>query len=256
MSRPDVWMPLYIADYLADTRRLTLQQHGAYFILLMEYWRNGPLMDDDSELIAILQTDKKTWDRDLAPAMRRFFKPHQDGLLHQKRIDEELAKALQLSSKRRAAALQKGSKSSANAHANGQQMSSKSGAIAEQLDTHTYLRDRALQSQSQEESQQAARASPLHGLEHVTPAPGTGIPSVNGWDLNGVLDRVLEAANIDPTKWRGTSKPLITWLSDDIEPDTVVEAIKARVGRNGYTIPSSLAYFDNPVRELHGRKPR
>lgn len=103
MSKTAVWMPLYVADYLADTMRLNGAQHGAYLLLIMEYWRNGPPPDNDAELAAIARTDLKLWRKDVGPVVRRFFEVKEGSLRH-KRIDLEIAKAHENSNKRRAAA--------------------------------------------------------------------------------------------------------------------------------------------------------
>lgn len=70
MSKPDIWMPLYIADYLADTTRLTTEQHGAYLLLIMDYWRNGPLPDDDGALSQITRMQPAAWKKNRVMLVR------------------------------------------------------------------------------------------------------------------------------------------------------------------------------------------
>jgi uncharacterized protein YdaU (DUF1376 family) len=96
---PPPWMPLYISDYLGDTRRLKAAQHGAYLLLIMEYWQHGGLPDDDSQLAQIACMDTKEWKR-TRPLIERFFEP---GWRH-KRIDKELTHAAEVIQKRRDAA--------------------------------------------------------------------------------------------------------------------------------------------------------
>ena len=55
------WMPFYPADYLADTRRLTTEQHGAYLLLLMDSWSSGALPDDDAVLARVAGLDAERW---------------------------------------------------------------------------------------------------------------------------------------------------------------------------------------------------
>ncbi len=98
MSRTDTWMPLDIGDYVADTMHLTTLQHGAYLLLLMHYWKTGPLPDDDDQLAAISKMDPKAW-KGVRPVIRRFFTPD-NGILRQKRADKERQKNATISSER------------------------------------------------------------------------------------------------------------------------------------------------------------
>jgi uncharacterized protein YdaU (DUF1376 family) len=92
-AKADTWMPLYVADYQSDTSRLTLEQHGAYLLLIMDYWRNGPPPDDDDVLARILGVERRAWTR-LRPAIARFFTVT-DGEWRHGRIDRELEKAIE-----------------------------------------------------------------------------------------------------------------------------------------------------------------
>jgi uncharacterized protein YdaU (DUF1376 family) len=97
MAKTDIWMPLYIADYLADTMRLTTEQHGAYLLLIMDYWRNGSLPDDDETLSSITKLQLSTW-RKYRPVFTKLFMVG-NGEWRHKRIDQELLKATENSSK-------------------------------------------------------------------------------------------------------------------------------------------------------------
>lgn len=91
MSGPTAWMPFYIADYLGDTQRLTTEQHGAYLLLMLDYWRSGPPPDDDAVLQQITKLERSAWKKH-KPALARMFIVT-DGAWHHKRIDRELANA-------------------------------------------------------------------------------------------------------------------------------------------------------------------
>lgn len=92
MSKTDIWMPLYIADYLADTQHLTRDEHGGYLLLLMAYWRNGgPLQDDDKRLAAIAKATQREW-KSLRATLAEFF-TIADGLWVHKRADKEIKDA-------------------------------------------------------------------------------------------------------------------------------------------------------------------
>jgi uncharacterized protein YdaU (DUF1376 family) len=90
-KQSSAWFPFYVGDYLGDTQRLTTEQHGAYLLLILDYWRAGPPPDDDEVLRQITKLDAKAWRRQ-RPALARMFQVT-DGEWHHKRIDKELASA-------------------------------------------------------------------------------------------------------------------------------------------------------------------
>jgi uncharacterized protein YdaU (DUF1376 family) len=71
---------------------LARDEHGAYLLLLMAYWRNdGPLPDENKRLAAIAKASQKEW-KELRPTMAEFFTV-QDGLWTHKRVESELAQS-------------------------------------------------------------------------------------------------------------------------------------------------------------------
>jgi len=81
------WMPLYVGDYLRDTRDLNTLQHGAYLLLIMHYWQHDALPTDDARLAAITGLSVAQWRRIREPVQAKFA----EGWKH-KRIEAELAK--------------------------------------------------------------------------------------------------------------------------------------------------------------------
>ena len=93
-TRPENFMPLWIADYLADTMHLTARQHGQYLLLLMFSWKQDrPLPKVDASLRAIARASESEWEEDKHTVLA-FFTEGQDGY-RQKRLEEERAKAVQ-----------------------------------------------------------------------------------------------------------------------------------------------------------------
>lgn len=93
-AKPDIWMPLYLGAYIADTLRFTTEQHGAYLLIIMDYWRNGPPPDDNGVLAQITKLSVSRW-----KAHRPVIAPKfqiANGVWKHKRIEHELNRAREM----------------------------------------------------------------------------------------------------------------------------------------------------------------
>ena len=90
-KKVDIWMPLYIADYISATSRLTTEQHGAYLLLLMDYWKNGAPPDNDQVLAQITKLSPDAWSN--ARTMLEGFFEVSNKHWYQHRLEAEMIKA-------------------------------------------------------------------------------------------------------------------------------------------------------------------
>lgn len=81
------YMQLYIADYLADTMHLSTEEHGAYLLLMFNYWQTGrPIPKNRLSKIARLSNDR--WIA-VEPSLKEFF--NDNGIeWSQERIERDL----------------------------------------------------------------------------------------------------------------------------------------------------------------------
>jgi uncharacterized protein YdaU (DUF1376 family) len=85
-------MPLYVADYIADTLHLTTLEHGAYLLLLMAYWRRGePLPDDNKFLAKITNLHHHRWVK-VRKCLEVFFEVTNGVWIH-KRLEKEILRS-------------------------------------------------------------------------------------------------------------------------------------------------------------------
>lgn len=143
-KKSNIWMPLYVGDYLGDTIHLTTEQHGAYFLLIMACWmRGGTLPDDDAQLAAMAKMSPKAW-RSCSRRVRDFFTLG-NGVLTHKRVVAETEKARNLSEIRA-------------------EVGRRGGRPKKQTETNRFPEPKAKRKQNETPSPSPSRDKPIEGL--------------------------------------------------------------------------------------------
>ncbi|HAP6016354.1 TPA: DUF1376 domain-containing protein [Escherichia coli] len=94
------YMQLYIADYLADTMHLSAEEHGAYLLLMFNYWQTGKPIPKN-RLAKIARLTNERW-ADVEPSLQEFFCDNGEEWVHL-RIAEDLASVREKLTKKSAA---------------------------------------------------------------------------------------------------------------------------------------------------------
>jgi len=122
---------LYPQDYLSDTCHLTTEEHGAYLLLILNYWQTeSPLKDDNRRLAGICRMQTDRW-VEIRETIAEFFEVESD-LWRHKRIDAELFLVDQRSEQAR-----KAGKIGGQTKARNQSLTSKRLAPAKRPSTYT-----------------------------------------------------------------------------------------------------------------------
>jgi uncharacterized protein YdaU (DUF1376 family) len=244
----DQWMPLYVADYLGDTGRLSTEQHGAYLLIIMDYWVNGPPPDDDDVLASITRLEVKTWKRHRR-SIERLFRIEHDVWRH-KRVDAELERAGELVEQRRAAG-----KASAEARARkreGQREAQRKGnerstSVATSVATSVPTGEAT-------EGQRNGRPLPLPVTIEPIPIPIPDSEPARAGLPDG-FDQVVAAAGLRITARNREREAAVLsgWVGIGLGLEEIINEIRRVLAeKEGPT--STLGRFDRGLRDLAARR--
>ncbi|MDJ1520543.1 YdaU family protein [Stenotrophomonas maltophilia] len=89
-----IYFEMYPGDYLKDTTRLSLIEHGAYFKLMLAYYAEEQALPESLAELYIIAGAISAGDKAAVKKVaERYFPVGDDGLRHSKRCDEQIATA-------------------------------------------------------------------------------------------------------------------------------------------------------------------
>ncbi|MDC7223482.1 MAG: DUF1376 domain-containing protein [Spirochaetales bacterium] len=237
--KTDIWMPLYISDFLSDTFHLSAEETGAYMLIIMNYWKRGSIGGD---IERISRSARITPDMTQALLEEYFY--FADGEWKHTRIEKELKIAKDNKEKRaeRAKKAAEARWSKENAPGNAQSMGQ---AIPEDM------REECPSPSSSPTSTQVKK----HLTSHLQKgAERSGLDDViDYWNSKGNLPKALMACNL-PNPGQLAS------IVENYETDYVKEAID-RLSENWDELeyrfrPGSIKTFlENSVPRWHDFQP-
>lgn len=220
-----VRMDWYPQDYLSDakTQALSLEEHGAYMLLLWHEWLDGPLPGEPERLRRLLRASVEEWGR-IWPAVDGLFQRDGKGRLVSPRLERERKVALEIIQERREAGAKGGKAAAASRRPSStseqepQQTLGFAGASAPVLlkpATAAAAAPKAADAALSSYRAQQATGSSAGSAPGGPPAGALPSPPSGGTFFNGTAADFLEPPRAKPPSPR--SGP------SDVDPETLVD---------------------------------
>jgi len=238
-------MPVFVDALLGDTLDLSVEEFGAYLLLLFATWRNNgrPLPDDAPKLARICRCSVPRWNRVLRPALIGFFRRDDDGFLHQKRLEKEWAFCAEFKAKQAANGARGGRPKKADKPLKSNGMAEPNGLVWDNPQTAPGTREKHPVTKLNPQAEFAAENSP-NQLESFNAAKATGKPKPN--PNESPLTLVEERKNLAP-------KELNSFLpSTARESSPPLPSQGDGVAATRAPIPEPVTVFDDPELRAYG----
>lgn len=250
-------LPLFTDAYLADTRHLTTEEHGAYLLLLMCAWRTRGcgLQDDEKALARITGLSPTRWRR-MRPVLEQFFDTS-GGIWQQKKLQQVYDGVAERVARNRQNGAKGGHVSAIRRDARSTPTKVTSAAGATDTATKTKSKTKSGNSQSRADGDtencmvQGSTVTPEH---KVTPRDQAS-SSLTPW-LKAAAAAFSQAnvqVTLDPSVFH-------MWHAAGVDPalDMVptIQTILERGRGPGQTVPRSLGYFREAVLDAYTQRVR
>ncbi len=172
------YMQLYVADYLADTMHLTTEEHGAYLLLIFNYWQTGKPIPV-SRLARIARLSNERW-TDVERSLNEFFNERSGEWVHD-RIERDLEAVHATQNQRSAAG--KASAEARAARANGRKtkgVNARSTPVEIPLNENSTIRDTDTDTDKELHTHTAQTKFSLHDAWEPDPTTFTAVLFRNG----------------------------------------------------------------------------
>ena len=204
-------MRLFPADYLADTQHLTTEEHGAYLLLMMNYWQRGkPLDNSNNRLAHVCGMSIEQW-IEVQKVLQEFFIIVDETWFHS-RIDSDLNSIDELLESRSRAGIRSGEARRNKCSTSVQQVLNKTRTQREQNTNNKIIKDKIIKDTSISSTfNQFWEVYPRH--QGRKPAEASFVRALKAASLETILNgaRRYAAASREP---QFTLLPA-TWLNQE-----------------------------------------